>query len=248
MSSNIIVCNKPHAVCIPLPLQRHIKAMLKLAKLLHYRGFHVTFVNTEFNHRRFLKSLGPNFVDDFPNFRFQTIPDSEADATTQNIPLLCDSMRKNFLPPFRNLLLKLNEMASSNNSVGPPVTSIVSDGFRPFAITVAEELRLPIAMFFTLAAVGFIGCKQYPTLVEKGLAPLKGTHNSCKNNIRDHHWKIKLFNCNTNMRITLLIIQCDVDNGVDTRGRDKEGEGSGVVHACEYSVAEVLRNEMRIGD
>jgi hypothetical protein len=28
--------------------------MLKLAKLLHARGFHVTFVNTEFNHRRLL--------------------------------------------------------------------------------------------------------------------------------------------------------------------------------------------------
>ncbi|XP_009377931.2 7-deoxyloganetin glucosyltransferase-like [Pyrus x bretschneideri] len=177
MSSNIVVCNKPHAVCIPLPLQSHIKAMLKLAKLLHYRGFHVTFVNTEFNHRRFLKSLGPNSVDDFPDFRFQTIPDglpdSEADATTQNIPSLCDSMRKNFLAPFRNLLLKLNEAASSNNSVGPPVTSIVSDGFMPFAITAAEELGLPIAVFFTSAAVGFMGCKQYPTLVEKGLAPLK---------------------------------------------------------------------------
>ncbi|KAB2610775.1 7-deoxyloganetin glucosyltransferase-like [Pyrus ussuriensis x Pyrus communis] len=151
--------------------------MLKLAKLLHYRGFHVTFVNSEFNHRRFLKSLGPNSVDDFPDFRFQTIPDglpdSEADATIQNIPSLCDSMRKNFLAPFGNLLLKLNEAVSSNNSVGPPVTSIVSDGFMPFAITAAEELGLPIAVFFTLAAVGFMGCKQYPTLVEKGLPPPK---------------------------------------------------------------------------
>ena len=178
MSSNIIVCNKPHAVCIPLPFQSHIKAMLKLAKLLHYRGFHVTFVNTEFNHRHFLKSLGPNSLDGFPDFQFETIPDglpdSETDATSLNLPLLCDSMRKNFLAPFRNLLLKLNDAAVSNCSVSRPVTSIVSDGFMPFAITAAEELGLPIAVFFTVAAVGFMGCKQYPTLVEKGLAPLKG--------------------------------------------------------------------------
>ncbi|TQD84229.1 hypothetical protein C1H46_030207 [Malus baccata] len=178
MSSNIVLCNKPHAVCIPLPFQSHIKAMLKLAKLLHYKGFHVTFVNTEFNQRCFLKSLGPNSLDHLPNFQFETIPDglpdSEADATTRNLPLLCDSIRKNFLSPFRNLLLKLNDTASSNNSfVIPPVTSIVSDGFMPFAITAAEELGLPIAVFFTVAAVGFMGCKQYPTLVEKGLAPLK---------------------------------------------------------------------------
>ncbi|KAJ4841443.1 hypothetical protein Tsubulata_048655 [Turnera subulata] len=54
---------KPHAVCIPLPYQSHIKSMLKLAKLLHHKGFHITFVNTEFNHRRLLQSRGPDSME-----------------------------------------------------------------------------------------------------------------------------------------------------------------------------------------
>ena len=30
----------------------HINPMLKLAKLLHHKGFYVTFVNTQYNHKR----------------------------------------------------------------------------------------------------------------------------------------------------------------------------------------------------
>ncbi|KAM5580260.1 7-deoxyloganetin glucosyltransferase-like [Rosa sericea] len=168
--SSLAVGNKPHVVCIPLPFQSHIKAMLQLAQLLHHRGFHITFVNTEFNHKRFLKSLGPNSLDRFPDFRFETIPDglpSSDEKESQDINLLLNSVRKHFLAPFRNLLNKLN------GNMNLPVTSIVSDGFLTFTITVAKELGIPIAQFFTLAAVGFMSFKIFPTLVEKGFAPLK---------------------------------------------------------------------------
>jgi hypothetical protein len=50
--------SKPHVVCMPYPAQGHITPMLTVAKLLHSFGFHITFVNTEYNHRRLLRSLG----------------------------------------------------------------------------------------------------------------------------------------------------------------------------------------------
>ncbi|MFS7941019.1 putative trans-zeatin O-beta-D-glucosyltransferase [Helianthus anomalus] len=31
--------NQPHVVCIPFPAQGHINPMLKLAKILHSKGF-----------------------------------------------------------------------------------------------------------------------------------------------------------------------------------------------------------------
>ncbi|RXH90242.1 hypothetical protein DVH24_032599 [Malus domestica] len=171
------VATKPHAVCIPLPAQGHIKAMLKFAKLLHHRGFHVTFVNSKYNHRRFLKSSGPSSLDGLPDFQFKAIPDGLPDSdadTTQDVPLLCDSIRKqNFLAPFRELLMKLNGDAIST-STNPPVTCIVSDGFMsPFTITAAEEIEVPMVLFYTIAACSFMGCIQFRALVEKGLAPLK---------------------------------------------------------------------------
>ncbi|XP_021833303.1 7-deoxyloganetin glucosyltransferase-like [Prunus avium] len=184
-SVSVVNNNKPHVVCTPLPFQSHIKAMLKFAKLLHHKGFHITFVNTEFNHKRFLRSLGPNSLNGLPDFRYESISDglpisSDTDDdgnTVQDIPLLLDSIRKNLLAPFRNLLRKLNDTASSsaNNNIinNPPVTCMVSDGFVTSTITAAGELGIPVVLFFTIAAAGFMGSKQYSVLVEKGLAPLK---------------------------------------------------------------------------
>ena len=143
--------------------------MLKLAKLLHYKGFHITFVNTEFNHKRFLKSRGPNALDGFPGFCFETIPDgipsSDIDAT-QEIDSITVAVQNNMLAPFKELLAKL---------VNPPVTCIVSDAFMPFTITAAEEAGLPVVMFVTMSACGYMGYKQLHGLKEKGFVPLKGT-------------------------------------------------------------------------
>ncbi|KAL6292340.1 hypothetical protein ACE6H2_000482 [Prunus campanulata] len=172
------VANKPvHVVCIPVLAQRHTKAMLKLAKLLHHRGLHITFVNTEFNHKRFLKSLGPNSLDGLPSFRFETIPDgipsSDEDTTQDQLLLGGESIINNLLAPFRDLLRKLNHTEPPDN---PPVNHILSDGLMMFAITAAEEIGVPILLLFSISASSFMGYKQYPTLLEKGLAPLKVGH------------------------------------------------------------------------
>ncbi|XP_073023809.1 7-deoxyloganetin glucosyltransferase-like [Primulina eburnea] len=164
---------KPHAVCIPYPAQGHVNPMLKLAKLLHYRGFYVTFVNTEYNHRRIIRARGPNSLNGLPGFRFEAIPDglppSDADAT-QDVPSLCESTTTTCIGPFRDLLAKLNDTDSSNV---PPVTCIVSDGAMSFAVEAAEELGIPDVFFWTTSACGFYAYTQYVKLVEKGYSPLK---------------------------------------------------------------------------
>ncbi|GMP45948.1 hypothetical protein CsSME_00014282 [Camellia sinensis var. sinensis] len=133
----------PHVVCIPYPARGHINPMLKLAKLLHHMGFHITFINTKFNHRRLIKSQGPHShsLSGTASFRFKTIPvglpPSEASAT-QDIPALCHSILHNFIDPVRILLAKLNHDAAASSDV-PPVTCIVSDGTMSFTQKVAEE-------------------------------------------------------------------------------------------------------------
>lgn len=166
---------KPHAVCIPYPAQGHINPMLKLAKILHHRGFHITFVNTEFNHKRLLKSRGSDALNGLPSFRFETIPDglppTDVDAT-QDIPSLCDSTRKTCLPHFKQLIHKLNHDSSASATV-PPVSCIVSDGAMSFTVEAAEQLGLPEVLFWTTSACGFLGYVYYRQLMEKGYTPLK---------------------------------------------------------------------------
>ncbi|XP_004252532.2 7-deoxyloganetin glucosyltransferase-like [Solanum lycopersicum] len=174
MSSNNVEINKPHAVCVPYPAQGHINPMLKLAKILHHKGFHITFVNTEFIHRRLLKSRGPHSLECLSSFRFETIPDGlptcDGDAT-QDIPSVCKSTTETCLAPFRDLLAKLN--GTSNTSNVPPVTCIVSDGIMSFTLAAAQELAVPEVQLWTTSACGFLGYMHYTTLIEKGYIPLK---------------------------------------------------------------------------
>ncbi|KAL5556083.1 hypothetical protein UlMin_038319 [Ulmus minor] len=162
---------KPHAVCVPFPAQGHVNPMMQLAKLLHSRGFHITFVNTEFNHRRLIRSKGPEFVNGLPDFSFEAIPDglppSDRDAT-QDPPAICDSTRKNCIAPFKELLLKLKSLSEV-----PPVSCIVSDGVMSFGIKAAEEFGIPQVQFWTSSTCSFMACLQFGELLKRGIIPFK---------------------------------------------------------------------------
>ncbi|KAM0901613.1 hypothetical protein ACQ4PT_019883 [Festuca glaucescens] len=86
----------PHVLLFPYPAQGHVNPFLRLAKALHARGFYVTFVHTEHNHGRLLRSRGPGAVAGAAadGLRFETIPDglprAELDAT-QDIWALCEA-------------------------------------------------------------------------------------------------------------------------------------------------------------
>ncbi|CAN0853400.1 7-deoxyloganetin glucosyltransferase [Linum grandiflorum] len=166
----------PHAVCVPFPAQGHINPMLHVAKILYSNGFHVTFVNTEYNHKRLLKSHGGTAAIASllpPGFRFESIPDglppSENIDSTQDITSLCDSIPKNCPAPFRELVRRLND----NDVVSPCVSCIVSDSSMTFTLDVAKELGIPNALFLTASACASVAFLNYPRLVERGLVPLK---------------------------------------------------------------------------
>jgi hypothetical protein len=167
-----VEARKPHAVCVPFPAQGHVTPMMRLAKLLHSRGFHITFVNTEFNHMRLVRSKGPDHMKGLPDFQFETIPDglppSDRDAT-QDVPALCDSVRKNCLAPFKELVLKLNSTFEV-----PPVTCIVSDGIMSFGRKAAKDLGILEVQFWTSSACGLMGCLSFSELVKRGIVPFKG--------------------------------------------------------------------------
>ncbi|KAH7652799.1 UDP-glucuronosyl/UDP-glucosyltransferase protein [Dioscorea alata] len=166
MSSNIKGEHKGHAVLIPYPAQGHITPLLKFAKLLHSSGFQITFVNTEYNHRRLLKSRGYSSLHLLEDFIFEKFPDGltpSDEDTTQDIPSLCASLAVNCSSPFKDLIRRLSS----------PVTVIVSDVYMGFTSEAAEQFKIPLALFWTASACGFMGYWHYRDLIERGLIPLK---------------------------------------------------------------------------
>ncbi|KAJ0237419.1 hypothetical protein HA466_0248210 [Hirschfeldia incana] len=161
---------KPHVVCVPYPAQGHINPMLKLAKLFHAKGIHVTFVNTVYNHNRLLRSRGPNALDGLPSFRFETIPDglpeTDVDAT-QDVTALCESTMKNCLAPFEELLLHIN----ARDDV-PLVSCIISDDCMSFTLDAAEKLCISHVLFWSTSACGLMAYLHFDHFIEKGLCPV----------------------------------------------------------------------------
>jgi hypothetical protein len=164
---------RPHVLLIPYPAQGHVNPFLKLAKALHARGFHVTFVHTEYNHGRLLRARGAGAFDaGAEGFRFETIPDglppSDLDAT-QDIWALCEATRRTGPAAVRGLVERLNRTDGV-----PPVSCVVADGAMGYVVHVAKEMGLPAYLFFTHSGCGFVAYLNFDQLVKRGYVPFKG--------------------------------------------------------------------------
>ncbi|PUZ77698.1 hypothetical protein GQ55_1G394200 [Panicum hallii var. hallii] len=164
--------SRPHAVFLPYPAQGHVTPLLQLAKVLHARGFFITYVHSEYNRRRLLRSRGAGALAGLDDFRFEAIPDglppSANDDVTQDIPALCDALSRSAAAPFGDLLARLNSAPGR-----PPVTCVVLDNFMSFAQRVANGMGILALVFCTMSACGFMGYLQFMELMDRGYVPLK---------------------------------------------------------------------------
>lgn len=143
---------KPHAICVPFPAQGHINPNFKVAKLIHYKGFHITFVHTIYNYNRLLKSLGPNSMDGLSDFVFQKISGRTSFCRWQYHTKYSVFKSVYFWKLFRGLVKRLNWGVDGV----PSVTCIVSDGGMLFSYEVAKEVGVPLMLFWTTSVCGFL--------------------------------------------------------------------------------------------
>ncbi|KQJ95229.1 7-deoxyloganetin glucosyltransferase isoform X2 [Brachypodium distachyon] len=159
---------RPHAVVVPFPCTGHINPALQLARLLHRRGFHVTFVNTEHNHRRLAQTI-ENAAG--MGFHFEAIPDGLTDAKRAADgygAALSASMGRHCAAPLRDLVVRL-----SSNGGAPPVTCLLPTALMSFALGVARELGIPSMVLWGASAAALMADMSLRDLKERGYLPLK---------------------------------------------------------------------------
>nr|CAE48290.1 glucosyltransferase 1 [Crocus sativus] len=169
--NSVLVKARPHAVCLPFPGQGHINPMLKIARLLFWKGFTLTFVNTGYIHQRLVQSRGPTNLGGLPAFRFETIPEGipeNAIETMHIVPALCLSPAKSCLAQFQSLLTRVN----STREV-PSVSCILSDGVISYTLDANEELGQNAVLFWTATACGFMAYVHTWRLIKRGIVPFK---------------------------------------------------------------------------
>jgi hypothetical protein len=140
---------QPHVLILPFPAQGHIKPLLTLAELLCHASIHVTFLNTEHNHRR-LTHLQELSTDHFPTLHLESISDClPADhprnrSPSQSYPThseLISSIMSVKKPLSRELLGELSRKSERL------VTCVIADGIMSFAIDFAKELGIRTIAF-----------------------------------------------------------------------------------------------------
>ncbi|KAK9283593.1 hypothetical protein L1049_011842 [Liquidambar formosana] len=164
----------PQVLIFPFPVQGHVNSMLKLAELLSLAGLHVTFLNSDYNHRRLLNytNIQARFAR-YPHFRFETISDglpADHPRSSDRMTELFDSIEAVNKPLFREMLIS-GRLSSDTRS---PVTCVIADGILSFAIDAANEIGVMSIAFRTVSACSLWTYFCFPKLVEAGELPFKG--------------------------------------------------------------------------
>ncbi|XP_058086766.1 7-deoxyloganetin glucosyltransferase-like isoform X2 [Magnolia sinica] len=159
---------KPHAICIPCPAQGHIRAMMHLAKLLHSRGFHITFVHTELNYQQLIRTGAIDPTVEIEGFCFKAIPDGlpqPEDANEAPDPIeSTKSISKHGLAPLRELIRRIN----GDTQGGPPVSCMMRDAFMSVAQPIGDEFGIPDVAFWPIAGSSFMGFFHIDEVLQRG--------------------------------------------------------------------------------
>ncbi|KAK9920538.1 hypothetical protein M0R45_029093 [Rubus argutus] len=177
---------QPHVLLLPFPAQGHINPMLTLAQLLCHCGIHVSFLNTEINHR-LLTTQRQALSARFPTLHFDSISDGLPSDDDQprtvafNLQGIVASLRSKTAPLLRQLLISLigkkNDVDEDSRSAAaaaarlPPLGCVITDGIMCFAIDAAEEVGIPVIALRTTSACSFWCYSCIPNLIQQAQLP-----------------------------------------------------------------------------
>lgn len=138
--------SNPHILAIPYPAQGHVIPLIELVLCLSKHGFKITFVNTDFIHKRVVNAFS---VEDYAGkmINFVSMPDGMEPWEDRNdLGRLTETMTR-VMPG------KLEELIEEKKGLDDDeITCVVADENMGWALEIAENLGIKRAAFWPAAA------------------------------------------------------------------------------------------------
>ncbi|MCD7458955.1 hypothetical protein HAX54_039679 [Datura stramonium] len=159
---------QPHIVAIPYPAQGHVLPLMELSLWLVKEGCRITFVNSEFNHKRVIKASSGN--NDVRNkISLVSIPDGlgpEEDRT--DLKKLTEAIAQVMPGKLEEVINLINECDENG------VSCVIADQNLGWALGVAEKLNIRRVAFWPAAAATLASLFSIPKLIADGVIDSDG--------------------------------------------------------------------------
>ncbi|CAL4933049.1 unnamed protein product [Urochloa decumbens] len=170
----------PHALLLPYPAQGHVIPFMELAHRLLDRGFAVTFVNTEFNHRCVVGTAVAASPGRRQRLRLVGIADGMDDGEDRDNLIRLNLTMEEAMPPQLEALLDGEGCAGEGLGT---VTCVVVDVGMSWALDAAKRRGLPTAALWAASAAVLAVLVGAKNLIRDGVidddgAPVKLENNS----------------------------------------------------------------------
>ncbi|KAG6509710.1 UDP-glycosyltransferase 83A1-like [Zingiber officinale] len=151
----------PHVLAMPYPAQGHVIPIMEVCHCLVDHGFKVTFVNTEFNHKRLLAALSEEST--MEHIVLVSVPDGLGPGDDRNdLGSLTEALMK-VMP--RNL----EELIEKSNETEDPMTCMLVDETMGWALEVGRKKGLRSSAYWPGCAQMLATKLSIPELVSRGV-------------------------------------------------------------------------------
>ncbi|XP_057756697.1 UDP-glycosyltransferase 83A1-like [Arachis stenosperma] len=163
--------NLKHVLVIPFPAQGHVNPLMHLSHKLVQHGCKVTFVNTEFIHKRVLSAMNKNVNLEGSKVELASIPDGLGPEEDRNdLPALALAILRTMPCALENLIRDIDSIDGGSNRV----TAIVSDLNMAWALEIAHKLGIKGALINPSSAAVFALQDNMQKLIDDGIMDANG--------------------------------------------------------------------------
>ena len=155
--------SNPHVLAVPFPEPGHILPLMELCLSLVKHGVKITFVNTEFHHKRMTKPWTQEDEVGEDRFHLVSVQDGlESEEGRKQPGQLCEAI-------YGTMARNLEKLVEEINGSGEIITCVVADAVMLSAVEIAAKKGIRTAIFNPTAATTMTLVYNIPKLINDGI-------------------------------------------------------------------------------